>query len=190
MKYIISIICTMFIAPVFADTETINWYVDGNVYNTSTCQSGGNVTLPATAPTKRGHTFVGWEVALYDFSTLDTSIDGTTYNYSETNKTWNTTFPYGIIYGRALCSKTSGSFAVAGTPDESGNGVTRYCWCMASTYKNTSNNVIYEPTSSLSWVFSLVNDSAFACASFCAAYCGDRVRYNSNFRRAVFGVTQ
>ncbi len=42
-----------------AQTETINWYVDGNVYTTTTSESGADIILPAT-PTKRGYTFQGW----------------------------------------------------------------------------------------------------------------------------------
>ena len=42
-----------------ADTETINWYVDGSTYATTTCQTGGDIILP-TAPTKYGYTFKGW----------------------------------------------------------------------------------------------------------------------------------
>ncbi|MBR5904605.1 MAG: InlB B-repeat-containing protein [Alphaproteobacteria bacterium] len=40
-------------------TETINWYVDGETYATTTCESGGNINLPTT-PTKYGYTFQGW----------------------------------------------------------------------------------------------------------------------------------
>ena len=42
-----------------AKTETLNWYIDGNTYATTTCESGDDVLLPA-APTKRGYTFKGW----------------------------------------------------------------------------------------------------------------------------------
>ncbi|MDW2995919.1 MAG: InlB B-repeat-containing protein [Alphaproteobacteria bacterium] len=47
-------ICTAAIA------HTINWYVDGSVYHTTTCESGENVT-PPTAPEKYGYTFRGWK---------------------------------------------------------------------------------------------------------------------------------
>lgn len=42
-----------------AATETLQWYVDNDLYATTTCESGGDVTLP-TAPTKYGYTFQGW----------------------------------------------------------------------------------------------------------------------------------
>ena len=43
----------------FAQTETLNWYIDGNVYTTTQCESGNDILLPTT-PTKRGYTFKGW----------------------------------------------------------------------------------------------------------------------------------
>ena len=42
-----------------ADTETLQWYVDNDLYATTTCESGGDITLP-TPPTKYGYTFQGW----------------------------------------------------------------------------------------------------------------------------------
>lgn len=44
----------------FAFAHTINWHVDGNTYQTTTCNIGNDVILPNT-PTKRGYTFKGWE---------------------------------------------------------------------------------------------------------------------------------
>lgn len=49
----------VFCSAAHADTETINWYMDNNIYATTTCESGGDITLP-TAPTKYGYTFQGW----------------------------------------------------------------------------------------------------------------------------------
>lgn len=42
-----------------AIAQTINWYVDGQVYQTTTCTSGNSVT-PPTPPAKYGYTFKGW----------------------------------------------------------------------------------------------------------------------------------
>lgn len=49
----------LFCGVAFAATETINWYVDGNTYTTTTCQTGGDIILPTT-PYKYGYTFQGW----------------------------------------------------------------------------------------------------------------------------------
>jgi hypothetical protein len=46
---------------VYEDTETLQWYVDDNVYATTTCESGADIILPNT-PTKYGYTFQGWGV--------------------------------------------------------------------------------------------------------------------------------
>ena len=60
MKKFLITLCAICIS-VFASaqTETLNWYMDGNTYATTTCESGDDVLLP-TAPTKRGYTFKGW----------------------------------------------------------------------------------------------------------------------------------
>lgn len=53
----------LFLVAAFITTtaiaHTIHWYIDGNVYHTTTCESGENVT-PPTAPEKYGYTFRGW----------------------------------------------------------------------------------------------------------------------------------
>lgn len=59
MKRILLFLSALFIATT-AIAHTINWYVDGSVYHTTTCESGENVT-PPTAPEKYGYTFRGWD---------------------------------------------------------------------------------------------------------------------------------
>lgn len=54
----------------------IKWMVDGNLYSQSTCEYGGNVILP-DAPTKRGHTFVGWRRNYVELEYLEST--GTQY---------------------------------------------------------------------------------------------------------------
>lgn len=43
-----------------AIAHTINWYVDNEIYHTTTCESGDDIT-PPTAPEKYGYTFKGWK---------------------------------------------------------------------------------------------------------------------------------
>lgn len=43
----------------YATTETVHYYVDSESY-TTTCESGGSLTLPIP-PTKKGYTFIGYE---------------------------------------------------------------------------------------------------------------------------------
>lgn len=42
-----------------AVAHTINWHVDGNIFHTTTCESGEDIT-PPTAPEKYGYTFKEW----------------------------------------------------------------------------------------------------------------------------------
>ena len=42
-----------------AKTETINWYMDGNTYATTQCETGSDIILSQT-PYKYGYTFNGW----------------------------------------------------------------------------------------------------------------------------------
>ena len=60
MKRFLILLSLLFCTIAYAQTETINWYVDGNVYQTTMCESGDNIT-PPTAPNKRGYTFQGWQ---------------------------------------------------------------------------------------------------------------------------------
>ncbi len=59
MKKILITLLMLFCGTVFAQTETLNWYMDGNIYTTTQCESGTDILLPTT-PTKRGYTFKGW----------------------------------------------------------------------------------------------------------------------------------
>ena len=189
MKRIFGILLLMFATASFADTETINWYVDDSLYNTTTCQTGGDITLQ-TAPAKRGHTFTGWQVALYDFSTLDASLNGTSHVYNASNQGWTTIFDYGRVSGKSLCSSTYGTFPHTGIPDESGTGDTRYCWCKAIAYTPSGSNIVYENISNSAWVFGDARNSASDCASQCTTHCLNYVLYYSSFRQPLFGITQ
>jgi len=53
------IFCTLIFCTA-AVAQTINWYVDGSVYQTITCNSGDSIT-PPTPPAKYGYTFQGWK---------------------------------------------------------------------------------------------------------------------------------
>ncbi len=45
-----------------AFAHSVEWYVDGSLYQTTTCDAGDNIT-PPVAPAKYGYSFAGW--ALY-----------------------------------------------------------------------------------------------------------------------------
>lgn len=57
MRKFLLCLCVLWSAPAIA--VTTNWYVDDEIYQTTTCESGANVT-PPNAPAKHGYTFVGW----------------------------------------------------------------------------------------------------------------------------------
>lgn len=59
VKRFIVFLLLFFCSAAHAETETINWYMGDNIYATTTCESGGDITLPTT-PTKYGYTFQGW----------------------------------------------------------------------------------------------------------------------------------
>lgn len=81
MRRLIILFGVLFCGAAYAATETINWFVDGGVYATTTCESGGDITLPPT-PTKYGYTFQGWTNYIrleYIESTGTQYIDTQTY---------------------------------------------------------------------------------------------------------------
>ena len=188
MKKLLLVFLLIFATESYAQTETINWWVGGQAYQTTSCETGGNVTPPAN-PTKRGHHFTGWEVALYDFSTLDASIGGTTYFSDASSQTWSVTFDYGVVSGRSLCSVTPGAYGQIGTPAESGTG--NSCWCKATGYIPNGSNIVYENSSaSAAWFYRANYSSEVDCPSGCVARCVNSIRNYADLRRATFGITQ
>ena len=99
---------------------------------------------------------------------------------------WKTEFSYGTVRGIARCSSTSGTWATAGTPSETTG---RYCWCQPTGFAEP-NSSSYMSVASPSWVFDYVDGSADGCAYYCADYCASRVLYYSDFRRAMYGISQ
>ena len=176
---------------VFARTETTEWWVDGDVYATTSCETGGDISTPPQNPTKKGHTFQGWETATFDLATLDASINGSGYTYNNSTRKWRTTFSYGYVYGESLCSPTpnagSGWYPTSQELDaETGTG--QYCYCRATEYLPKGSSKIYEAVASR-WVFGNDYGSASDCAGGCAGVwgCGAIVQYHSSVRVGLFG---
>lgn len=59
-KIILTLTAIFTCTTVHAATETINWYMDGNTYATTQCETGSDIILPQT-PYKYGYTFQGWD---------------------------------------------------------------------------------------------------------------------------------
>ena len=166
-KYSLIIGALLVCGAALADTQTTKWYIDGRLYETTSCETGGDITLP-TLPERFGHTFQGWEPAIYDMSTLDTSINGTTYSRNESTHSWNTTFSYGIVYGASLCSPTSNNvYSQNDTGLDTTTGEGRYCYCRVTEFIPSGSDKIYEPVASR-WVFRNDRGSASNCAGNCA----------------------
>jgi len=81
MKKFIILCIALFATPAIA--QTINWYVDNEIYQITTCSGGDDVT-PPSAPARRGYTFTGWR---------DTSIIIGTWAQSGSPTPDNPTYP-------------------------------------------------------------------------------------------------
>ena len=58
-RIIICFAMMCFCCDAFADTINIDWIVDGQQYQTSSCTVGGDLNVP-TPPEKYGYNFIGW----------------------------------------------------------------------------------------------------------------------------------
>ena len=108
---------------------------------------------------------------------LDPSINGTGYKYDTNTMTWNTTFPYGTIYGvAAWLSVNGGTHGTINYDLDAGGGEKEggYCWCKMT-----------HPASSR-WVVDS-SDSASACASDCANHCARSAHSDAALRSGLFG---
>ena len=128
----------------------------------------GLLSLPAVATTM---------CALEDTTAviLDPSINGTSNKNNVNTSTWNTTFPYGTIYGVAACLSVKGGSQGTINPDiDAGGGEKEgiYCWCRM-THPAYSH-----------WVF-LGGHSD--CATYCARNCGINAQNNAALRSGLFG---
>ena len=180
----------------------------------NTCVYDGTLTVPSTAPNRTGYTFAGWEVRpQMDFGTIPTDTNGierwamasgnTCYHdpgigtglvepcanadFSDLQLyEWKTKFSVGQVYGVSKCTSISGTYSTAGNP---GNDNGKYCWCKATGYKPTNENKIHGPNSNLSWIFYNLHgeySSFTSCANVCAIHCAYGVRYQTEFRTALF----
>ena len=166
-----------------AQTETTKWYIDGKVYTTTNCESGGDIEVPEL-PERFGYTFQGWMPAVYDMSTIDTSINGT--SSSTSGKTWRAIFSYGAVYGESLCSPTSNSEWYTNTVLDTETGSGQYCYCRVTEFIPTGSSIVYEPVSSL-WAFNGDYFSASDCALRCPDRCGSGFRTNPALRAGLLG---
>ncbi len=196
------------------ETIDLRWYnsntlLDTTSTNSNTCTYDTAINLPAN-PTKPGYKFKGWKIRPeYDFATFDVTINGnhrygrgvdTTNNidrcyyegnlitcntdFTDLNRyEWKALFSYGTVYGESMCSSVSGIYRKPGNPINDGG---QYCWCRATGFRD-NEDVIYSPTASLSWIFSIDWESASVCTDSCAARCAVRTQLGQIDRVAIYG---
>ena len=90
---------------------------------------------------------------------------------------WGVLFPYGEVYGHAVCNGTDGLYGVASNDEQSETGGVK-CWCKM-THPGVSR-----------WVFRYSFSSVSDCAGYCAGSCGGNVRLYGGFRSGLFWSVQ
>ena len=215
MKKVLVLSVLLFCRLAFADTETINWYVGTTLYDTTSCQTGGDIDLP-TPPTKRGYTFNGWTSGIYDMSTLNTTTNGIRYyacnadgscyyldtrvgitSATQTNCTndnfsdlglrqWKAFFDYGTVYGEGMCSDTAGGTTGAVGNPTATTSSSKQCWCRVTGFISSDNNMLYKPAV-LRWAFAYGSGSTAGCNSNCTDRCGHDVQRYKSLRNGLYG---
>ena len=168
-----------------ANAHTINWYADGTVLQTTTCELGDNVTAPTLPETPYGYHSGKWA---YIDDTKSCQFYYARLGVNELYKNWYLTkeihndvglwkmkiiYPDYTVYGESRCSnnKTSDEYET-GTPSSS-NG--QYCWCHATS--------VYAAGSSYSvvnaqWVYVYNYGDNSNCKKYCTNYCARGACYN------------
>ena len=180
----------MFVGVAHATDKTMDWYVDGESYDSTTCTLGDDVVFPSN-PTRTGHTFIGWG----SLNDLDTSTNGTANTSNAQNKTWNVTFSYGKVYGESFCSNKMGAAnsyetyygnLSTRTPNVQSDSYDVYCWCKVIGFQPA--NVAYIPFSTLPWTFS--QPFAANCSRQCSDACATKFKTTATMRRNAYVITQ
>ena len=199
-----------------ARADTTKFYVDGTLYNTTTCTAGGNTTLPTNPTPPAGYVFTGWAHATYDFSTIDATNNyatGGTYHYAKSIS--NTCFTGTTGYQTASCgadhtdlriTTLTGQWKVlfpygmvwgdslcsitSGTLYVAGNPnevtLGKYCWCRATAYKPSNSDIIYSTQSSPMWVIPYNTPNEADCKANCSEYCAMFGTSETVLRRVYF----
>lgn len=115
-------------------------------------------------------------------------LNGVSYTYNTSERTWQTVFPYGIVSGIAACSNVKPKSSVAGwnagVVAEDQNAITEesglVCYCKMT-----------EPTADASpWVLANIYANASTCSANCALNCGNCARISAVFRASAFSGTR
>ena len=177
------------IAP--ANAEEVYWFSEGSLVGQSSCEAGGDITVP-DAPYKYGYRFVNWvPISVYDMTTLNTTENSTVYSYSASTSTpVRTKFSYGTVLTLPLCSSTTNTVFAADpgrldTRTDSGG----YCYCRIVGFIPAGQTDVYSPESS-SWEFraTYYYNQLDRCIGACPQDCAKTLGSTQNFRVALYGV--
>lgn len=188
MKRFIFLLLVPIPVTVLAQTETTEWWVNGEIYATTSCETGGDISTPPQNPTKKGHTFQGWETAVYDMSTLDVSINATDGSSKNGGNNWVLKFSYGSVYGERLCLSTKptsiGWYTNVMELDTKSEG--QYCYVRVTEFIPVGSTKIYEPLNS-PIVFYQDMSSVSNCKTWCLMAHVNFYR-DIEMRRKIFAV--
>ena len=104
MKKLLVLLSALFICTV-AVAHTIEWYVDGSLYQTTTCNSGDNVT-PPTLAARYGYHLADWKV---EYTKLE-YIESTGTQYIDLGTTINSTDIFDIEVAWTYLGSNCGFF--------------------------------------------------------------------------------
>ena len=114
MRKIMFLLFGLFVSSANAEAINVNWIVDGETYDTTTCNAGDDLILPSP-PTKYGYTFQGWALYTpieYLESTgtqwIDTEIQGPVRWVGSAQASRNTTRSQVVLMGNV--SGAAGTF--------------------------------------------------------------------------------
>ena len=207
-----------------ANTIQLHWYNgDDELTVASASQSciyDGTLTPPATIPTKTGYTFKGWRVRppqTCGIESLETGTPGISSGYKNdsagprgamsnnvslfgltSDNTWAARYSYGVVYGMARCSSTSGNKNNGEYGEPSTNWLKttsedlgQYCWCKVTGFTPTADSYTSGPTCNVSgekWVFFIKHASTDDCRYNCALYCAYNTYMGNPIQIALFST--
>ena len=98
---------------------------------------------------------------------------------------WKVKFGHGDVYGTSRCSSTSGTNNETGNPSTNAG---KYCWCMATGYKQSNSSALNGPATEMPWVMRYTGSNTSGCRKNCAAYCSYNTEYTPVFRSVLYGL--
>ena len=158
------------------------------------CDFSGVVNTDGTNP--QGHGWRNNADVCFDYGVV---VNCNTMSDIALNQ-WKTEFNHGIVRGVAICTDKAGDNHDFGWDGNNSDWIAtdaeiaqasdsgQYCWCKMTKYAPTSGNAC--TVASPVWGFYDDYGSTSKCANNCAYDCAVNVGVTSDFRRAVYGITE